>query len=244
MQPLRPFRPPPLLGEAFCFSLLLAALFCSFLLFSAFFCFLLKLPVLRQVAGVVEFIRCHVVAADAVAQAQEGRYQGPAETEAGDAAQGFGEVEVVDAEGAQEEGQEGRDQPFFVDLMAQFRRNRRKGSVCIGIEAVGCLFLPAGERAFQGRCAAAARFPLAAVIVDAVGFEVMGHERRFAVDVGQFGIEDLGELFFIGFVELAEELLEPLLRGRHLFRLQAGHGQFLIFPDHVDGPVLIVVDKM
>ena len=72
----------------------------------------------------------------------------------------------------------------------------------------------------------------------------MGHERRFAVDVGQFGIEDLGELFFIGFVELAEELLEPLLRGRHLFRLQAGHGQFLIFPDHVDGPVLIVVDKM
>ena len=151
---------------------------------------------------------------------------------------------MVDAEGAQEEGQEGRDQPFFVDLMAQFRRNRRKGSVCIGIEAVGCLFLPAGERAFQGRCAAAARFPLAAVIVDAVGFEVMGHERRFAVDVRQFRIEDLRELFFVGFIELTEELFEPLLGSRHFFRLQARRRQFLVFPDHVDGPVLIVVDEM
>lgn len=44
------------------------AFHCLSLLFSALFCLFLKLPVFRQVAGVVEFIRRHVVAADAVAQ--------------------------------------------------------------------------------------------------------------------------------------------------------------------------------
>ena len=56
--------PLPFSGEAFCLSLLFSALFCLFL----------KLPVFRQVAGVVEFVCCHVVAADAVAQAKEGRH--------------------------------------------------------------------------------------------------------------------------------------------------------------------------
>ena len=151
---------------------------------------------------------------------------------------------MVDAEGAEEEGQESRDQPFFIDFMAQFRRNRGKSAVRIGIEAVGCLFFPAGKGAFQRRRAAAAGCPLTAVLIDTVGFQMMGHDGRFAVDVSKFRIEDLRELFFVSFIELTEELLEPLLRSRHFLRLQARRRQLLIFPDHVDGPVLLVVDEM
>ncbi len=149
---------------------------------------------------------------------------------------------MVDAEGAEEEGQDGCDQPFFVDLMAQFRRNGGKGPVRIGVEAVRRLLFPAGEGAFQRRLAAARRAAL--FVIDAVRFEVVGHDGRFAVDVSKFRIEDLRELFFVSFIELTEELLEPLLRSRHFLRLQARRRQLLIFPDHVDGPVLIVVDEM
>ena len=149
----------------------------------------------------------------------------------------------MDAEGAEEEGQDGCDQPFFVDLVAQFRRNGGKGPVRVGIEAVRCLLFPAGKGTFQGRLAAAAR-RAALFVIDAVRFEVVGHDGCFAVDVRQFRIEDLRELFFVGFIELTEELFEPLLGSRHFFRLQARRRQFLVFPDNVDGPVLIVVDEM
>lgn len=149
---------------------------------------------------------------------------------------------MVDAEGAEEEGQDGCDQPFFVDLMAQFRRNGGKGPVRIGVEAVRRLLFPAGEGAFQRRLAAARRAAL--FVIDAVRFEVVGHDGCFAVDVRQFRVEDLRELFFVGFIELTEELFEPLLGSRHFFRLQSRRRQFLVFPDHVDGPVLIVVDEM
>ena len=104
-----------------------------------------------QIIGVVKFVGRHAEVADTFAQAQESWDEGPAEQGVDDTADGAFQIEVMDAEGTQEEGQDCCNQPFFVDFMAQFRRNRRKGSVRIGIEAVGGFLFPLGQGTFQGR---------------------------------------------------------------------------------------------
>lgn len=78
----------------------------------------------------------------------------------------------MDAEGAQEEGQDGCNQALFVDFMAQFRCNRREGPVRIGIEAVGGFLLPLSQGAFQGRRLLSPRGSLR--VVQALGRQVLG----------------------------------------------------------------------
>lgn len=103
-----------------------------------------------QIIGIVKFIGRHVEVADAFAQAQEAWDEGPAEEGVDGPADRALQIEVMDAEGSQEEGQDGCNQALFVDFMAQLRCNRREGPVRIGIEAVGGFLLPLSQGAFQG----------------------------------------------------------------------------------------------
>lgn len=133
-----------------------------------------------QIIGIVKFIGRHVEVADAFAQAQEAWDEGPAEEGVDGPADRALQIEVMDAEGAQEEGQDGCNQALFVDFMAQFRCNRREGPVRIGIEAVGGFLLPLSQGAFQGRRLLSPRGNLR--VVQALGRQVLGHDRRFSVD--------------------------------------------------------------
>lgn len=133
-----------------------------------------------QIIRVVKFVGRHVEVADAFAQAQEAWDEGPAEESVDGPADRALQIEVMDAEGAQEEGQDGCNQALFVDFMAQFRCNRREGPVRIGIEAVGRFLLPLSQGAFQGRRLLSPRGCLR--VVQALGRQVLGHDRRFSVD--------------------------------------------------------------
>ena len=133
-----------------------------------------------QIISIVKFIGRHVEVADAFAQAQEAWDEGPAEESVDGPADRALQIDVMDAEGTQEEGQDCCNQPFFVDFMAQFRRNRRKGSVCIGIEAVGSFLFPLGQGTFQGRRLLS---PYSCFwVVQALVRQVLSHDCRFPVD--------------------------------------------------------------
>lgn len=69
-----------------------------------------------QIIGVVKFIGRHVEVADAFAQAQESWNESPAEEGVNGPADRAFQIEIMDAEGAQEEGQDGCNQALFVDL--------------------------------------------------------------------------------------------------------------------------------
>ena len=57
-----------------------------------------------QIIGVVKFVGRHAEVADTFAQAQESRDESPAEEGVDDTADGAFQIEIMDAEGAQEEG--------------------------------------------------------------------------------------------------------------------------------------------
>lgn len=95
-----------------------------------------------QIIGIVKFVGRHIEVADTFAQAQEAWDEGPAEESINSPADGAFQIEVMYAKGTQEKGQDGRYQSFFVDFMAQFRRNRRKRPIRIGIEAVRRFLFP------------------------------------------------------------------------------------------------------
>lgn len=195
-----------------------------------------------QIIGVVKFVGRHAEVADTFAQAQESWNEGPAEQGVDDTADGAFQIEVMDAEGTQEEGQDCCNQPFFVDFMAQFRRNRRKSPIRIGIEAVGSFLFPLGPGTFQGRWLLS---PYSGFrVVQALGRQVLSHDCRFSIDSHQLGFQDLGELFFIGLVELAEQGLEFLLCLDDFIRLESRRRELLIFADHEDGPVLVIIDEV
>ena len=60
--------------------------------------------VFMQIIGIVKFVGRHVEVTDTFAQAQEAWNEGPAEDGVNGSADGAFQIEIMDAEGAQEEG--------------------------------------------------------------------------------------------------------------------------------------------